>query len=81
MLPCGALPNRARVTEISPDKNVNFRPAIAAFTVWAEPKGFAVLCPLTPPTRPEMRFLSIDPWHCTLASFPRNLTITQLPFS
>jgi hypothetical protein len=58
---------------------VNFRPAIAAFTVWAEPEGFVLLCPLTPPTRPGMRFLFIDPWLCTPASFPRILAATQLP--
>lgn len=62
--PVGLLPGKypgRPVDEISPDKDVNFRPATAAFTVWAEPEGFVVLCPLTPPARPVMRFLFIGP--------------------
>ena len=62
---CPRLTSRANPPPgISPDKDVNFRPATAAFTVWAEPEHFVVLCPLTPPTRPLMRFLFIGPWLC-----------------
>lgn len=46
---------------ISPDKSVLLPDTTAAFTSVVRPMGFAVLCQLTQPHRPYMRFLSVGP--------------------
>ena len=50
---------RSRVVEISPGNGTVLHRTAAAFTSMAEPVDFAVLCQLTPPCRPSMRFLFI----------------------
>jgi len=39
-----AAQNRPHVRQISPDKNMNFRCATAAFTLILEPVDFVILC-------------------------------------
>ena len=75
---------RSRITEthtrkVSPDKNVNVRCTTGPFTTCAEPKGFDVLCRLTPRNQPPMAFLFVGSHLCTPASSPPNLAVTQLP--
>ena len=47
-------PHHAAGTQISPGKNVNFRCASAAFTLPADPLGFAVMCQLAPQAGPSL---------------------------
>ena len=48
--------------KISPGKNTVLRHTTTSFTSRAKPNGFAVLCQLTPPCRPRMRFLFVGSW-------------------
>jgi hypothetical protein len=52
------------VKQVSPDKDTDFHPASASFTLSPESTGFVVLCRLTPDPRPFMMFLFIAPWFC-----------------
>ncbi len=67
------------VRQISPDKNMNYHCTTSSFTLSPEPKGFVILCPLTPETRPYMMFLYVGSQFCAQASFRQFLAEMPLP--
>jgi len=67
------------VKQISPSKSIIFPCTTAAFTLFAVPKGFVVMCQLAPQTRPSMRFLFVGSHFCTRASFAQALAVLHLP--
>ena len=63
----------------SPNKNTNFPGTVAAFTLSIVSARLRHVVLTHPRTGPSMRFLFVDSPVCTRASFPRSLTVPQLP--
>ena len=67
------------VRQISPGKNAVLRHTTASFTSRDETNGFAVLCQLTCPDRPPMRFLFVGSW-LSHSLYPFGLCGVASPF-
>jgi hypothetical protein len=67
------------VGQISPNKNMSFQCATAAFTLSAGPGGLRHLVLTRPQTEPSMRFLSVGSHFCAWASFRQALAGLPLP--
>ena len=65
--------------QISPDKDVNFPCATAAFTLSPAPGGLRHLVLTRPGTEPSMRFLSVGSHLCARASSRQPLARLPLP--